>query len=241
MYKRILLKLSGEALAGQSSFGVDVGRVQFYAREIQKVREFGTDVAVVVGGGNIWRGESAGHEHMDQPQSHFMGMLATVINTLALQDSLEQIGLPTRAMTSIRMESIAEPYIRRKAIRHLEKGRVIILGGGTGNPFFTTDSAAALRAAEVLADVLVMAKNGVDGVYSSDPKKHSDASFIEHLTYDDALTKNMRFMDATAIAFARERKMPIRVFSMDTEDALLKLVKGEKLGSYISQSYEDRY
>lgn len=233
MYKRILLKLSGEALAGNNGYGVNVERVNYYAQEIRKVRELGTDVAVVVGGGNIWRGEASGHEHMDQPQSHFMGMLATVINTLAIQDALEQIGIPTRAMTSIRMENIAEPYIRRKAIRHLEKGRVLILGGGTGNPFFTTDSAAALRSAEIHAEVLVMAKNGIDGVYSADPKKDPNAQFLSNITYAEALSKNLRFMDGTAIAFARERSVPIRVFSMDTPDSLLRLVQGEQMGSYI--------
>jgi uridylate kinase len=234
MYKRILLKLSGEALAGSNGYGIDIERVNYYAREIKKVRDYGTDVAVVVGGGNIWRGEAKGHEHMDQPQSHYMGMLATIINALAVQDALDNMNLPTRAMTSFRMENLAEPYIRRRAIRHLEKGRVLIFGGGTGNPFFTTDSAAALRAAEIHAEVLIMAKNGVDGVYSADPKHDASAIFIPELTYDEALNKNMRFMDATAIAFARERKMPVRVFSMDSEDALLLLVKGEKIGSYIS-------
>ena len=234
MYKRILLKLSGEALAGDSGFGVDLGRVNYYAAEVGKVKKEGCDVAIVVGGGNIWRAGTQDHSHMDQPQSHFMGMLATVINTLALQDALEQIGLPTRAMTAIRMENVAEPYIRRRAIRHLEKGRVVVLGGGTGNPFFTTDSAAALRAAEVHAEILVMAKNGVDGVYSADPKSDPSAEFLSKITYEEALTKNLRFMDATAIAFARERSMPIRVFSMDTPDALLKLVRGKSLGSYIA-------
>lgn len=235
LYKRILLKLSGEAFAGEQKQGVNVERVAYYAGEIAKVKQMGVDLAVVVGGGNIWRGEGVGKEHMDQAQSHTMGMLATVINTLALQDALEQLHVPTRAMTAIRMESIAEPYIRRKAIRHLEKGRVVIFGGGTGNPFFTTDSAAALRASEVHAEVLLMAKNGVDGIYSADPKLDSSASFIPHITYTESLARNLKFMDATALAFARERKLPVLVFSMDERDTLLKVVQGIEVGSRVSE------
>lgn len=236
MYKRVLLKISGEALAGSGHYGIDVVRVNYYASEVAALRKHGVDVAIVVGGGNVWRGEGVGKESMDQAQSHMMGMLATVINTLALQDALEQIAIPTRAMTAIRMESVAEPYVRRRAMRHLEKGRVVIFGGGTGNPFFTTDSAAALRAAEVHAEVLLMAKNGIDGIYSADPKLDSAAKFIPELTYTEALARGLRFMDATALAFARERQMPVIVFSMDDPGQLLRVVSGEKIGSKVVQN-----
>lgn len=234
-YKRILLKLSGEAFAGDQKHGVNTERVAYYAKEISKVKQMGIDVAIVVGGGNIWRGEGKGKEHMDMAQSHTMGMLATVINTLALQDALEQLEIPTRAMTAIRMESIAEPYIRRKAIRHLEKGRVVIFGGGTGNPFFTTDSAAALRASEVHAEVLLMAKNGIDGIYSADPKIDSTATFIPQITYTESLARNLKFMDATALAFTRERKLPVLVFSMDQPDVLSQIVQGNQVGSKVTE------
>jgi uridylate kinase len=233
MYKRILIKISGEAFGGQNGPGVDPNILVYFAQEIKSVVELGVQVAVVVGGGNIWRGEGKGKEHMDQAQSHFMGMLATVINTLALQDALEQIKVPTRAMTAIHMESVAEPYIRRKAIRHLEKGRVVILGGGTGNPFFTTDSAATLRSAEIHAEVLLMAKNGVDGVYTGDPKVDKSATKLDKLDYLHAIKENLRIMDTTALAFARERKLPIIVFDANRAGNIKKIVEGEKIGSYI--------
>jgi uridylate kinase len=235
-YKRVLLKLSGEALQGNVGYGVDPHILSYYGQEIKSVVDVGVQVAVVIGGGNIWRGEGEGKEQMDQAQSHFMGMLATVINTLALQDALEQIKVPTRAMTAIRMESIAEPYIRRRAIRHLEKGRVVIFGGGTGNPFFTTDSAATLRGAEIHADVLLMGKNGVDGVYSADPKKDPTAYKLEKLDYMHAVTNNLRIMDQTALTFARERKLPIVVFDVQEPGTLLKVVKGEQIGSLIGDN-----
>jgi uridylate kinase len=191
-------------------------------------------LAVVIGGGNIWRGEGAGKEHMDQAQSHYMGMLATVINALALQDALEQLKVPTRAMTALQIQSVAEPYIRRKAIRHLEKGRVVVFGGGTGNPFFTTDSAAALRAAEIHADVLLMGKNGVDGVYTDDPRTNPDAKKLVKLDYMHAVNNNLKVMDTTAMTFAKERALPIVVFNVSEPGTLLRVVNGEKIGSYIS-------
>jgi uridylate kinase len=234
-FKRVVLKMSGEALSGNVGHGVDPTTLEYYAKEIKSISDLGVQIAVVIGGGNIWRGEGKGKEHMDQAQSHFMGMLATVINTLALQDALEQLKVPTRAMTAIQMESLAEPYIRRKAIRHLEKGRVVILGGGTGNPFFTTDSAAAIRTAEIHADVLLMAKNGVDGVYTADPKLDSSATKLDTLDYLHAINANLRIMDSTALTFANEHNLPIVVFNISEAGNLLKIISGEKIGSLISK------
>jgi uridylate kinase len=234
IYKRVLVKMSGEAFSGESDYGVDPKALEYFAHELKSVADLGVQMAVVVGGGNIWRGEGKGKEHMDQAQSHFMGMLATVINTLALQDALEQLSVPTRAMTALQIESVAEPYIRRKAIRHLEKGRVVILGGGTGNPFFTTDSAATLRSAEIHAEVLLMSKNGVDGVYSADPKIDSAATKYKSLGYMEAINSNLRIMDTTALAFANEKKLPIIVFNGREEGLLKRIVLGEEIGSRIS-------
>jgi len=235
VYKRILIKISGEAFGGKNGQGIDPGTLEYFAGEIKEVSDLGVQIAVVVGGGNIWRGEGKGKEHMDQAQSHFMGMLATVINTLALQDALEQLKVPTRAMTAIHMESVAEPYIRRKAVRHLEKGRVVVLGGGTGNPFFSTDSAAALRSAELRAEVLLMAKNGVDGVYTGDPKLDLSATKLEQLDYLHAIRENLRIMDTTALSFSKERKLPIVVFDANCAGNIKRIVEGEKVGSYIGE------
>ncbi len=234
VYKRVLVKMSGEAFSGNSDYGIDLKTLENFAYEIKSIVDLGVQVAVVVGGGNIWRGEGKGKEKMDQAQSHFMGMLATVINTLAVQDALEQIGVATRAMTALQIQSVAEPYIRRKAIRHLEKGRVVVLGGGTGNPFFTTDSAATLRAAEIHAEVLLMAKNGVDGVYSADPKIDLTATKFDSLNYMEAINSNLRIMDTTALAFAKERTLPIIVFNGQEKGLLKKIIVGEKIGSKIS-------
>ncbi len=234
IFKRVLVKMSGEAFSGEQDYGVDPKSLEYFAHELKSIADLGVQVAVVVGGGNIWRGEGKGKEHMDQAQSHFMGMLATVINTLALQDALEQLEVPTRAMTALQIESVAEPYIRRKAIRHLEKGRVVVLGGGTGNPFFTTDSAAALRAAEIHAEVLLMSKNGVDGVYTADPKIDPAATKLDTLEYMQAINSNLRVMDTTALAFAKERMLPMVVFNGKEPGLLKKIIIGEKIGSRIS-------
>lgn len=236
VYKRVLLKFSGESLAGTDKVSVDPRTLEYFAKEVQSLAELGVQVAVVIGGGNIWRGDVQGKEFKDQAQSHFIGMLAGVVNCLAFQDSLEKLSIPTRVMTAIRMENVAEPYIRRKAIRHLEKGRVVILGGGTGNPFFSHDSAAALRAAEIHAEVLLMAKHGVEGVYTADPKLDPEASFLPELEYTYAVHEKLRVMDLTALTFAQERKLPIIVFNGSIAGNLKRIVLGEKIGSVIKEN-----
>jgi uridylate kinase len=233
-YKRIVLKLSGEALAGDRGFGIEPAVLRYVAEEIKKVVRHNVQVAVVVGGGNIWRGEPAIQEGMDPPQAHYTGMLATIINALALQDALERQGVFTRAMSAISMNEVAEPYIRRRATRHLEKGRVIILAGGTGNPFFTTDSAAALRAAEVDADAILMAKNRVDGVYSADPRRDPTATKFEHLTYMDALNRGLTIMDSTALTFCMDNKLPIIVFDLNQPGNIERIIMGETVGTLVS-------
>jgi uridylate kinase len=233
-YKRVLLKLSGEALAGEREFGVDSTVVQFIAREIETMLRLGAEVAVVIGGGNFWRGGTAIAEGMDAPQAHYAGMLATIINALALQDALEQHGLTTRAMTAIQMDQVAEPYLRRRATRHLELGRVIILAGGTGNPFFTTDTAAALRAAEINADVILMAKNRVDGVYSADPRRDPSATKFDQITYLDAITRGLEVMDSTALTFCRDNHLPIVVFDLFKQGNVARIIAGEHVGTLIT-------
>lgn len=234
-YHRILVKLSGEALAGDKrSDVVDPDVLDYYAHEIERVVRHGVQVAVVLGGGNIWRGSHAIARGMDAAQSHYMGMLATIINALALQDALERRGIFTRAMTAIQMNEVAEPYIRRRAIRHLEKGRVIILAAGTGNPYFTTDSAAALRAAEIHAEVVLMAKNGVDGVYSADPRRDPSAVRYEHITYMDALSRGLTVMDSTALTFCMDNNIPIIVFNSMEAGTIERIVLGERVGTLVS-------
>jgi uridylate kinase len=234
-YRRILLKLSGEALAGDKRGDVvDPDVLDYYAAEIECVVKHGVQVAVVLGGGNIWRGSRAIARGMDAAQSHYMGMLATIINALALQDALERRGIFTRAMTAIQMNEVAEPYIRRRATRHLEKGRVIILAAGTGNPYFTTDSAAALRAAEIHAEVVLMAKNGVDGVYSADPRQNPDATRYEHITYMDALRQGLAVMDSTALTFCMDNNLPIIVFNSAEPGTIERVVLGEHVGTLVS-------
>jgi uridylate kinase len=233
-YQRILLKLSGEALAGDRSYGVDAEVVSYIAREIEAVLKLGVQVAVVLGGGNIWRGAPAIAEGMDAPQAHYAGMLATIINALALQDALERHGIHTRAMTAIQMNEVAEPYIRRRATRHMEKGRVIILAGGTGNPYFTTDTGAALRAAELDADVILMAKNGVDGIYDSDPRRNPDARKFDHITYLDAINRGLQVMDSTALTFCMDNKLPIVVFNLFEPNTAARIVAGDRLGTMVS-------
>jgi uridylate kinase len=234
VYNRVLLKLSGEALAGERGFGVDPHIVQFIAREIETMRELQAEVAVVIGGGNFWRGGDAIKAGMDAPQAHYAGMLATIMNALALQDALEQHGLHTRAMTAIQMDQVAEPYLRRRGLRHLEKGRVIILAAGTGNPFFTTDTAAALRAAELRCDVILMAKNRVDGVYDSDPRRNPNATKFERITYLDALNRGLQVMDSTALTFCMDNNLPIVVFDLFKPGHAADIVRGKHVGTLVS-------
>jgi len=226
------LKLSGEALKGERSYGIDNTTVTGIADEIQEVRELGVEIAVVIGGGNIYRGSSGEVECVEKTSADYMGMLATVINGLALQGALEKLGIYTRVLTAIEMHQLAEPYIRRRAIRHLEKGRVVILAGGTGNPYFTTDTAAALRAIEIGADVILKATK-VDGVYSSDPLKDKDATKYEELTYMDVLKKQLSVMDNTAISLCMDNRLPIIVFNFKEKGNIRRIVLGEKIGSIV--------
>ena len=234
-WKRIVFKPSGEALAGPSGAGLDGATLAHTALEIRDIREnLGVDVAVVVGGGNFWRGRTGAMTGMDATQSDHIGMLGTVMNALALQDALERVGQPTRVQSAIEMPRIAEPYIRRRAMRHLEKGRVVIFAAGTGNPFFTTDTAAALRAAEIDADALLKGTHsGVDGVYSADPRIDSSATKYDQVSYMDVMTKDLKVMDATAIAFCRDNKLPIVVFDMSAHGALKAILEGEQVGTII--------
>ena len=231
-YKRILLKLSGEALQGQQGYGVDAEVLKTIAEEIRDVAGLGVEVAVVIGGGNIFRGLSAAASGMDRASADYMGMLATVMNSLALQDALEQRGVYTRVMSAIEMKEVAEPYIRRRATRHLEKGRVVIFAAGTGNPYFTTDTAAALRAMEVHAEALMKATK-VDGVYDKDPHKHTDAVRYTRLTYLDVLARGLNVMDSTAISLCKENNLPILVFNMLERDNIRRVVCGEELGTLV--------
>lgn len=226
------MKLSGEALKGERSYGIDNTTVTGIADEIQEVRELGVEIAVVIGGGNIYRGSSGEVECVEKTSADYMGMLATVINGLALQGALEKLGIYTRVLTAIEMHQLAEPYIRRRAIRHLEKGRVVILAGGTGNPYFTTDTAAALRAIEIGADVILKATK-VDGVYSSDPLKDKDATKYEELTYMDVLKKQLSVMDNTAISLCMDNRLPIIVFNFKEKGNIRRIVLGEKIGSIV--------
>ncbi|MBC8150606.1 MAG: UMP kinase [Bacteroidetes bacterium] len=231
-YKRILLKLSGESLMGEKQFGIDNGRLAVYASEIQALVNTGVEVAIVIGGGNIFRGVQAEEGGMERTQGDYMGMLATVINAMALQSSLEQIGVDTRLQTAIEIKQIAESFIRRRALRHLEKGRVVIFGAGTGNPFFTTDSAAALRAVEIDADVILKGTR-VDGIYSSDPEKDPSATKYEEISFDEIFEKGLKVMDMTAFTLCHENNVPIVVFDMNKAGNLLKVAKGEKIGTIV--------
>jgi len=231
-YTRILLKLSGEALAGDKGYGLDPTVIQFISKQVQEVYELGVSVGIVVGGGNIFRGVSDAAKGMDRSTADYMGMLATVINSLSLQDALEKLGLPVRVQSAITMPQVAEPFIYRKAIRHLEKGRIVIFAGGTGNPYFTTDTAAALRASEIKADVLLKATN-VDGVYTADPKKDPTATKFETLSYMQALNMGLKVMDAAAISLCMENKLPIVVFKLQEEGNIKKLVLGESVGTLV--------
>ncbi len=232
-YKRILLKLSGEALMGSRSYGIDPERLHDYASEIKQITDRGVEVAIVIGGGNIFRGVAGASKGMDRVQGDHMGMLATVINGLALQSALEDSGIPVRLQSAIKINEVAEPFIRRKAIRHLEKGRVVIFGGGTGNPYFTTDSAAVLRAIEIDADVILKGTR-VDGIYSSDPEKDKKAIKFDFISFDDVLSKGLKVMDTTAFTLSQENRLPIIVFDMNTKGNLLKVVSGEKIGTKVN-------
>lgn len=236
-YKRILLKLSGEALAGNEGYGIDAGMVDRYADEVKRALSLGAEVALVIGGGNIFRGLSSAAASMDRVQADHMGMLATVINSLAFQDALERKGVFTRLMSAIKMEQVAEQFIRRRAIRHLEKGRVVIFGAGTGNPYFTTDTAASLRAVEIEADVIVKGTR-VDGVYNSDPEKNPAAEMYKNISYLDVLQNNLRVMDLTAITLCRENLLPIVVMNMNVEGNLGRLLNGEAVGTLVNQGGE---
>ncbi|WP_415376514.1 UMP kinase [Patiriisocius sp. Uisw_017] len=232
-YKRILLKLSGEALMGERQYGIDPVRLQEYAQDIKAIIATGVEVAIVIGGGNIFRGVAGASKGMDRVQGDHMGMLATVINGLALQGALEDEDIPTRLQSAIKINEVAEPFIRRKAMRHLEKGRVVIFGGGTGNPYFTTDSAAVLRAIEIKADVILKGTR-VDGIYSSDPEKNSDATKFDNISFDDVLRKGLKVMDTTAFTLSQENELPIIVFDMNTRGNLMKVVMGENIGTKVN-------
>jgi uridylate kinase len=233
-YKRVLLKLSGEAFGGEKEYGIDTVVLTRVSRQIKRVMEMGVSMAVVVGGGNIWRGSQAEKDGMDRVTADYAGMLATVINALALQDTLEREGVVTRTQSAVVIQQVAEPYIRRRAIRHLEKGRLVIFAGGTGNPYMTTDTAAALRAIEIQADVLLMAKNKVDGIYSADPLKHPRAKKFKRLTHFDALNKRLEVMDATALSLCLENKLPIIVFDLEAPNSIERAVAGKPIGTVVS-------
>lgn len=234
-YKRILLKISGEALMGDEKFGIKPDVINDIADEIAEATAMGTDVAIVVGGGNIFRGlQQSSKLNMDRSAADYVGMLATVMNALILQGVLKNKNIPVRVLTALSIDKVAEPYIRLRATRHLEKGRIVIFGGGTGNPYFSTDTTAALRAAEIDADVIMMAKNGVDGVYDKDPKEHADAVKFDTLTYDDVLMKNLRVMDQTAISLCKETGLPIIVFDFNQPNAIKQILQGEEIGTKIT-------
>ncbi|MHB1538586.1 MAG: UMP kinase [Solirubrobacteraceae bacterium] len=233
VFNRVLLKLSGEALMGQLPYGTDPERIAAIAKQVHAVQRRRVQVAIVVGAGNIFRGIQGAAEGIDRATADYMGMLATVLNALPLQDALEKVGSPTRVQSALSISEVAEPYIRRRAMRHLEKGRVVIFAAGTGNPFFTTDTAAALRAAEIHAEIILMGKNGVQGVYTADPAIDRDARFIAELTHMEAIEKRLRIMDSTALALCMENNMPINVFNMDDETSIARVISGERVGTLV--------
>lgn len=232
-YKRVILKLSGEALAGEKGFGIDIDTVLEISEQIKVIQEMNVEVAIVVGGGNFWRGKSS--KNMDRASSDYMGMLGTTMNALGLQDALEQIGVKTRVQTAIEMRQVAELYIRRKAIRHLEKGRVVIFAAGSGNPYFSTDTTAALRAAEIEAEVILLAKKGVDGVYDSDPKINSKAQKFDYLKYIDILNLGLGIMDSTATSLCMDNKIPLIVFGIDNPKNIVRVISGDKIGTTVGE------
>ena len=232
-YKRVLLKLSGEALLGEKSYGVDPKRILAYCKEIKEIVDSGVEIAIVIGGGNIFRGVSGASNGIDRVQADYMGMLATVINGLALQSSLEDLKVQTRLQTAFKIEAVAEPYIKRKAVRHLEKKRVVIFSGGTGNPFFTTDSAAVLRAIEINADIILKGTR-VDGIYNNDPEKNKDAVKFKQISYDEAIAKKLKVMDSTAFTLSKENELPIIVFNMNKPGNLKKIINGKEVGTIVN-------
>ncbi|ADV70359.1 uridylate kinase [Streptococcus suis JS14] len=239
-YERILIKLSGEALAGERGVGIDLKTVQEMAKEIQEVAESGIQIALVIGGGNLWRGEPAAEAGMDRVQADYTGMLGTVMNALVMADSLKQLGVDTRVQTAIAMQSVAEPYIRGRALRHLEKGRIVIFGAGIGSPYFSTDTPAALRAAEIEADAILMAKNGVDGVYNADPKKDANAVKFNELTHREVISRGLKIMDATASTLSMDNDIDLVVFNMNEPGNIKRVVFGEPIGTTVSNSSEEK-
>ncbi|WP_202105994.1 UMP kinase [Streptococcus suis] len=239
-YERILIKLSGEALAGERGVGIDLKTVQEMAKEIQEVAESGIQIALVIGGGNLWRGEPAAEAGMDRVQADYTGMLGTVMNALVMADSLKQLGVDTRVQTAIAMQSVAEPYIRGRALRHLEKGRIVIFGAGIGSPYFSTDTTAALRAAEIEADAILMAKNGVDGVYNVDPKKDANAVKFNELTHREVISRGLKIMDATASTLSMDNDIDLVVFNMNEPGNIKRVVFGEQIGTTVSNSTEEK-
>jgi uridylate kinase len=233
-FERILLKLSGEALMGDLDYGADPERIAAIAEQVRRIQEEGVEVAVVVGGGNIYRGLAGAAEGMDRATGDYMGMLATVLNALALQDALESLGAHTRVQSAIEISEVAEPYIRRRAMRHLEKGRIVIFAAGTGNPFFTTDTAAALRALEIHAEAILMAKNGVAGVYDADPRVNPDAKFLPEITHREAIERRLAVMDSTALSLCMDNALPIHVFNMDDEENIFRIVSGQRVGTVVT-------
>lgn len=239
-YNRILIKLSGEALAGEKGVGIDIKTVQEMAKEIQEVAESGVQIALVIGGGNLWRGEPAAEAGMDRVQADYTGMLGTVMNALVMADSLKQLGVDTRVQTAIAMQSVAEPYIRGRALRHLEKGRIVIFGAGIGSPYFSTDTTAALRAAEIEADAILMAKNGVDGVYNADPKKDANAVKFNELTHREVISRGLKIMDATASTLSMDNDIDLVVFNMNEPGNIKRVVFGEQIGTTVSNASEQQ-
>lgn len=234
-YKRVVLKLSGEALAGEAGHGINPPEIRKVAEEIKEVHDLGVEIAIVVGGGNMWRGEAGAAMGMERAQADYIGMLGTVMNALALQDNLESVGVPTRVQTAIEMRQVAEPYIRRKAVRHLEKGRIVIFAAGIGSPYFSTDTTAALRASEINADVILMAKNGVDGVYSADPRQDENAVKYDNLTHLDIINKGLNVMDTTASSLSMDNDIPLVVFNMNKHGNIKKVVVGENIGTTVTK------
>lgn len=235
MYRRVLLKMSGEALKGETPFGIDPMTVKEIAKQVKDAYNLGVEIAIVVGGGNIWRGKTASELGMDRAQADYMGMLATVMNGLSLQDALEQLEVPTRVMSALDINQVAEPYIRRRAVRHLEKGRVCIFVGGLGSPYFSTDTACVLRAAEIEADVILMAKNKTEGVYDSDPRINKDAKLYEELTFSEILAKDLAVMDSTAASLCKDNGLELIVFNMNKPGNITKAIKGEKIGTHVKK------
>ncbi len=238
MYKRVLLKMSGEALKGDTNYGIDPKTVKSIAKQIKDAYDLGCEIGIVVGGGNIFRGKTAAELGIERAQADYMGMLATIINALAVQDALESIGVPTRVLSAIEVKEVAESYIRRRAIRHIEKGRVCIFAGGIGSPYFSTDTASVLRATEIEAEAVLMAKNGTEGVYDSDPRKNPDAKLYKHLTFSEVLNKNLQVMDSTAASLCKDNNVTLKVFNMNKEGNIVRAIKGEEIGTLVDNKEE---